>query len=341
MNHLSFLKLFTLSVLSLFFTTMLFAETDEFVVAHGVYPGNIGYFLMQAKLKKGESTFLEKRMRETGGKVKIVVIKDYAAALQGLASGQYDSFSIAAMDSLLTCADKGVDLVFVTITDYSNGTDAIIVPKGWTLENMKGKTIIGNQLCYMELLYRRWMDVTGKPKDYLKFKDTPGEQAPKIFLSALGTKNEVACLTWHPNVARLLETDKVEVAFSTASIPGESINGLGVRTECLERKKKSIQAFILAYYDAMAYYENPKTREHALRAVLSDMGFSQEELPLLQKMMKDEFLFTKKEDAIRFAKSKQFQRSKEIALDFFKESGALKSKNPDALDVKVDTRFLE
>src|SRR5690606_22548979 len=117
----------------------------------------------------------------------------------------------------------GVDVSFYTITDYSNGNDGIIVPKGWKLQDMKGKVIIGEAFTNMEMLCRRWLELNGKPHDYLVFKNTNGAEAAKIFLAALGTKDELACITWNPNMIRLLETGKAERIFSTANTPGELV----------------------------------------------------------------------------------------------------------------------
>lgn len=329
-------------ILFLWVTSVAFvhAQTDEFKVAYDIYPGNIGYFLMNKKLGKDQPTFLEKRMRETGGKVKMVLVKDYVASIQALAAGQYDARPVAMVDGISGCVNAGVDVSFYTITDYSNGNDGIIVPKGWKLENMKGKVIIGDAFTNLEMLFRRWLELNGKPRDYLVFKNIRGEEAAKIFLAALGAKDELACITWNPNMIRLLETGKAEKIFSTANTPGEIVNGIMIRNDRVKGREKSIQAFVQAYYDAMEYYRDPKTHERALRAAASEMGFSEEELSLFKKIMDEEVFFTK-EESLRFIKSKQFARSKEIALDFFKESGALKNKNLSATDIKVDTRFLE
>lgn len=330
-------------ITSLFFFTAalsIYAQTDELKIAYNVYPGLVGYYLMDKKLEKDQPTFLEKRMKETGGKVKIILTKDYVATVQAYVAGQYDAIPFAVSDVLLYANTSGLDVTFFTITDYSNGNDGIVVPKGWTIDQMKGKVILGDALSCMELLYRRWLELYGKPNDYMRFKNVPGEEASKVFLSKLGTQDEIACLTWNPMMIHLVESGKADILFSTENTPGEVPNGLTIRSDRIKGREKSIEALILAYYDAMDYYMNPATHERALKAVASEMGFSQEELQLLRKVMDRQIFFTK-EESLRFMKSKQFQRSKEIALDFFKESGALKSKNPAVLDVKVDTRFLE
>lgn len=335
--------LFTLFNFFFFVTftpSSLHAQTDELTFAFNAYPGLAGCFLMDKKLEKDQPTFLERRMKETGGKVKIIITKDYIPTVQAYAAGKYDSVSVSIADSIPTCSDAEVATRFYILTGYSNGGDGIIVPKGWKLSQMKGKTIIGDKLSCMEILFQRWLELNGKPRDYMVFKNTLGEEAPKIFLSNLDQSTELACLTWEPMMMHLIESGKAEIAFSTANTPGELVNGFSIREDRIKGREKSIEALVKAYYDAVDYYMDPKTHDKALRAVASDLGFSQEDLPLLKKIMDSQVIFTK-EESLRFMKSGQFQRSKEIAIDFFKQSGALKIKNPDTLDVKIDTRFLE
>lgn len=317
------------------------AQTDELKVALNIYPGNVGYYLMQTKLEKDQPTFLEKRMKETGGKVTIIPAKDYVVSIQAFVGGQYDAISITTTDYLLMCADVGAKASFVMITDYSNGNDGIVLPKGWNLNQMKGKTIAGDKLSCMELLSQRWLELNGKPKDYLVFKNHTCEETPQLFLSTVGTKDAMACLTWNPGITRLLETGKAELVFSTKNTPGEMIDGFAIRSAAIKDREKSIQALMDAYYDAMAYFTDPKTHDRALQAIAPQWGFSSEEIPLLAKIMDNQFFFTTKEESLSFMESKQLQRTKNIALDFFKDSKALKSKNPDSLDITLDPQFLK
>ena len=94
---------------------------------------------------------------------------------------------------------------------------------------MKGEPIVAEEFPVLPNMIYRWLQESGEPIDYLKLKDTPGDDVWKVFLSVVGTLSEVAGATWNPHVLRIMQSGKADLPFSSRDIPGEIVDALVVR----------------------------------------------------------------------------------------------------------------
>lgn len=314
----------------------------DFTVATSIYPGWMDNWLMEMKLVKGEPTFLEKRVKEAGGAgVKIEKFKEYIPSIEALVAGKVDACTMTLGEALAFPADSGIPVVILLVHDYSNGNDGVLVPKGWTIEKMSGKTIVAEEFSVSQYLIYRWMQKSSKPKDYLKLKNTPGDDVSKVFLSVVGTPSEVAGATWNPHVLRIMQSNKADLAFTSRDIPGEVIDALVVRKDRIAGNEKAIKAYIDAHFDVMNYFTDPKTRDRAITAMSVAAEFSAEDAGLYSKMLDSTRFFTNRAEAAQFMESPEFAETQAKVRGFLKEFGAFKSPDPDKVSVAVDSTYLK
>ena len=87
----------------------------DFKVATSIYPGWMDNWLMEMKLDKGEPSFLEKRLKETGkgAGVKIEKFKEYIPSIEALVAGKVDACTMTLGEALAFPADSGVPVVIL------------------------------------------------------------------------------------------------------------------------------------------------------------------------------------------------------------------------------------
>jgi NitT/TauT family transport system substrate-binding protein len=319
----------------------LHAADQEFTVATSIYPGWMDNWLMEMPLEKGKPPFLERRTKETGAVVHIKKFKEYVPSIEAMVAGKVDACTMTLGESLSFPEDSGVDAVIFLVHDYSNGNDGVLVPKGWKLETMKGKTIIAEEFSVSQFLIHRWLQKNGKPRDYFTFKNTPGDDVSKAFLATVGKPDAIAGATWNPHVLRIVQSGKADLAFSSREIPGEIVDALVVRKDRVAGREKAIEAYIKAHYDVMDYFTATATRDRAIKAMTVSAEFTGDDAPLYSKMLDSTRFYTTREETAKFMESDEIRETEKKLRGFLKEFGAFKSADPDKLSVDFDTRFLK
>ena len=330
---------------ALVFTALLGAlspmQAEELKVATSIYPGWMDNWLMTMKLEKGQPTFLEKRTKENGSKVRIEKFKEYIPSIEALVAGKVDACTMTLGEALAFPADSGIPVAIILVHDYSNGNDGVMVPKGWKLANMKGKPIVAEEFSVSQYLIYRWLQKGGQPRDYLTLKNTPGDDVSKVFLAAVGTPSEVAGATWNPHVLRIMQSGKADLPFTSKDIPGEIVDALVIRKDRIAGREDAIKAYVAAHYDVMDYFTNPKTRDRAIQAMSVAAEFSAEDAPLYSKMLEATRFFTTRAETARFMESPELAETQTKVRGFLKEFGAFKSPDPEKVSVEIDTQFVK
>ena len=337
------LKVYSLAtaLLASLATTAPGADKQEFTVATSIYPGWMDNWLMEMPLEKGKPTFLERRTREAGVTVAIKKFKEYVPSIEAMVAGKVDACTMTLGEALSFPEDSGVDAVIFLVHDYSNGNDGVLVPKGWKVETMKGKTIIAEEFSVSQFLVYRWLQKTGNPRDYLVFKNTPGDDVSQAFLATVGKSGAVAGATWNPHVLRIMQSGKADLAFSSREIPGEIVDSLVVRKDRIAGREKAIEAYVKAHYDVMDYFTAGPTRDRAIKAMTVAAEFTGDDAPLYSKMLDSTRFYTTREETAKFMESAEIRDTEKKLRGFLKEFGAFKSAEPEKLAVEFDTRFLK
>lgn len=313
----------------------------EFTVASSIYPGWMDNWLMEMKLDKSKPPFLETRKKEAGVEIKIAKFKEYIPSVEAMVAGKVDACTMTLGEALAFPEDSGVDVVVYFVHDYSNGNDGVLVPKGWKLDSMQGKTLVAEEFSVSQYLVHRWLQKNSKPRDYITFKNTPGDDVSKAFLASVGKPDAIAGATWNPHVLRIMQSGKADLAFSSREIPGEIVDMFVVRKDRVAGNEKAIEAYIKAHYDVMDFFTNSATREKSIKAMTVAAEFTGDDAPLYSKMLDSTRFFTTREDTAKFMESPELKETQEKVRGFLKEFGAFKSADPSKLQVEFDTKYLK
>ena len=309
-------------------------------VGWSIYPGWMDNALMEMKLRRGKATFLAERCREHGAQVDVVKFKEYISSVEALAAGKLDACTMTLGEAFGIPTDSGVPVTCILINDYSNGNDAICVPKGQTWADLKGKSIMAEEFSVSQYLVWRGLQLQGLPLNYLRFKHTPGDDCAKVFIAGASRGQNVTVATWNPHVLRIAATGKADLLFTSASIPREIVDMVVIRNDRIRGREKAIQAYIAAHYDVMRYFSSPKTRERATRAMTVASELKKDDAPLFKSMLAaTRFYLTPKETAA-FMGSDELRKQHDRVREFLKVFGAFKGKTPDAYRVPFDSSYV-
>src|SRR5215510_14914521 len=123
------------TVASVLLSPALAAEKTDFKVAWSIYVGWVpwGY--------AAESGIVKKWGDKYGIKINITQINDYVESINQYTAGKFDGVTVTNMDALTIPAAGGVDTTAMIVGDFSNGNDGVVLKKGKSLADIKGRKI--------------------------------------------------------------------------------------------------------------------------------------------------------------------------------------------------------
>jgi NitT/TauT family transport system substrate-binding protein len=263
----------------------LFAE--KVTVAWSVWTGWMPFKVMQTE------GLLAKRAAELGVEVELKEFKEYMASVQAFSARQVDGCTMTSMEALQP-ASGGVRTIAVLPNDVSNGGDGVLVRKGMTIADLKGKEILLEQFSVSHYLLGRALERGGLTEADVTIKNITGDEAGKAFLT---DDSVTAVATWNPHLFLAQESGKGEVVFSSKDISGEIIDLLVFNAETVEKNPAAVEAVVLAWYDAMDLLSDKATRDKTIATMADGAGSSPQEF---RKMMAGTRFFPKPEDGLAF-----------------------------------------
>ena len=88
-----------------------------------------------------EAGIVKKWADKYGITINVTQINDYVESINQYTAGKFDGVTVTNMDALTIPAAGGVDTTALIIGDFSNGNDGIVLKKGKTLADIKGRKI--------------------------------------------------------------------------------------------------------------------------------------------------------------------------------------------------------
>ena len=283
----------------------------EYQIAWSVWTGWMPFKLMEQK------GFLAARAKENGVKVKLKEFKGYMDSVQAFAAKKVDGVAMTSMESLQP-ASNGVDSVALLVNDISNGGDGVLVRGDLKVEDLKGKTILLEEYSVSHYLLVSALEKAGLKEKDVKIKNIPGDDAGKAFLT--DEKVEVVT-TWNPHLFQATEQGKGKVIFSSKDIPGEIIDLLVVSGAALKEQPKLGTTLVEAWYDAMKYITDEKTRKDALEIMAKGAGASVEEF---EKMLGGTDLYTDRAKCADFLDGDKVKETMKKVKKFSFDHGLIK-----------------
>ena len=330
------------SILGLLLVLAVPALAEETLsVGWSIYPGWQDNALMQMKLEPGKPSFLDQRTKEADAKVKIQKFKEYIPSIDALVAGKLDAVTLTLSDALGIPLDSGVPVTCILIDDYSNGNDAIVAAKGVKFDDLKGKSILCEQYSVSQYLVWRALQLKGLPANFISFRNTPGDECAKVFLSAVGSKDPATVATWNPHVLRMMASKKAELLFTSKEIPGEIVDMVVVRTDRIKGREKAIAAYVKAHYDVMKYLTDPKTHEKAVRAMTSSSEMPPEDAPMFSAMLDSTHFYYTPDETVKIMEGSEIKKQNDRLRTFLKDVTAFKGTNPDSYEVTFDPQFVK
>lgn len=182
-----------------------------------------------------------------GANVETILYDSYGDLLSDLGSGKLD----ACFGGLYEVLRSGIPDVRVTLaTDYSAGAEGlVVVPEIATPADLKGKRIgiqgggSGSEYVITTLLRSHGMI----PSDLILV-----DLAPEHILAEM-PGNVQGGYTWEPYLGEA-QARGYKVLFSTAEVPGLIVDVVAFRGEAVRDRRKDVQGFHAAWFEAQAYW---------------------------------------------------------------------------------------
>ena len=105
-----------------------------------------------------ESGIVKKWADKYGITINVTQINDYVESINQYTAGKFDGVTVTNMDALTIPAAGGVDTTALIIGDFSNGNDGIVLKKGKTLADIKGRKINMVELSVSHYLLARGLE---------------------------------------------------------------------------------------------------------------------------------------------------------------------------------------
>lgn len=190
------------------------------------------------------SGILDAWAKKYGIVIQLDLINDYIESINLYTAGTYHGCVMTNMDALTIPAVGGVDSTALIIGDFSNGNDGIVMKKGNTVKELKGRAVKLVELSVSHYLLARALDMNGLKESDLKLVNTSDADIAAVFT----TEPEGAVVTWNPPLMQCRNVKGASLVFDSSKIPGEIIDMMVVRTDAPEELKK---ALVGAWYETM------------------------------------------------------------------------------------------
>ncbi|MDH5178689.1 MAG: putative urea ABC transporter substrate-binding protein [Gammaproteobacteria bacterium] len=187
---------------------------------------------------------LKKWADKEGIQIELTLVNDYIESINLYTSGQFDACTMTNMDALTIPAVGGIDSTAVIVGDFSNGNDGIVMKKGKSVKDLKGRNIKLVELSVSHYLLSRALDKNGMSERDVKLTNTSDAEIASAFI----TDPNGAVVTWNPPLQQVRNAKGAVQIFDSSKIPGEIIDLMVVKTSAPDKLKR---ALVGAWYETM------------------------------------------------------------------------------------------
>lgn len=196
---------------------------------------------------------------------------EYGPSIDAFSVGKIDAVGISNGDAMVLNA-TGARNIIIMINDYSNGNDKIVARPGiHSVKDLKGKKVGVEFGCLSHALLINALTKNGLKETDVKLVNMPTHQAAQI----LETGGVDAVVAWQPHSGNALELVKGSKAiYTSADEPGIIYDILAVSTESLMKNRAEWEKVVAAWYDVIAFLNDPKTKDEAIKIMADRVGVS-------------------------------------------------------------------
>ncbi|MCP5156607.1 MAG: ABC transporter substrate-binding protein [Ectothiorhodospiraceae bacterium] len=203
-----------------------------------------------------------------------VRLVEYVSATQvstALANGAVDAVTVT-LDEALLLASRGIDLRVVAVTDYSNGTDAVL-GRGEvrTLADIAGRRVGVETTALGSYMLARTLAHAGLEESDVEIVGLElHEQEPAFAAGRID-----AVVTFDPVRQRLVEAG-ASVLFDSRSIPGEIVDLIAVAADVATERTECLRGLVTAWHGALKHLRDAP--EAARAAMQPRLGLEPEQI---------------------------------------------------------------
>ena len=185
------------------------APKKEFNIAWTIYVGWMPWPYA------AESGIVKKWADKYGITINVTQINDYVESVNQYTAGKFDGVTVTNMDALTIPAAGGVDTTALIVGDFSNGNDGIVLKKGKTIADIKGRKINMVELSVSHyLLARALSNIKLKEKD-IKVVNTSDAD----IVGAFKSPDSTAVVTWNPQLMEVKSEPGATLVFELQQDP--------------------------------------------------------------------------------------------------------------------------
>jgi NitT/TauT family transport system substrate-binding protein len=196
---------------------------------------------------------------------------DYVASMDAFAAGKLDGVGMTNGDALVT-GSTGARSVMILMNDYSNGNDMVIGAPGIdSIKALKGKKV-GVEVGFVShLLLLNALEKNGMTESDVELVNVPTNETPQVLASG-----EVdAIVAWQPSSGQALDlVPGSKAIYTSANEPGLIYDMLVVSPSSLAARRDDWKKVIDVWYRAVAYLNDPKTADDALKIMSARVGLT-------------------------------------------------------------------
>ena len=261
---------------------------------------------------------------------------DYVASMDAFAAGKLDAVAMTNGDALVT-GSTGAKSVMFLMNDYSNGNDMIVGGPGIkSVKDLKGKKV-GVEIGFVDhLLLLNALKDNGMTEADVELVNVPTNETPQVLASG-----QVSAIgAWQPSSGSALQLVPGSKAIYTSSDkPGLIYDLLAASPQSFAARRDDYKKVMKVWYRIVAYLNDPKTYDDAVRIMASRVGVKPEEY---KKFIKGTKILTLKEAKEHFKKGKGFMSiygSTKISDDFNVANKVYKA--PEDVNSYIDSSIID
>ncbi len=206
--------------------------------------------------------------RDAGIEVALVDLTSIGASRRAFERGQVDGCGATLVEILLAADQSGLRPQIAAVVDYSDGADVLVAARSVkSLADLRGRRVaIEPGTLHIQLLALALDSVQLTVRD-VALVPMPQNAMPAAFGDGL----VAAAVCFPPESNRLLEKGG-KVVFHSGQVPGQVVDTLVFDGGFVARRGNEVQAFVGAYYRAMAFMEANPDEAHVIMARRENMS---------------------------------------------------------------------
>lgn len=286
---------------SIFTSNASAAEKKDFEVAWSHYTG------WEPWQFAADSGILKKHADKHGITIKLSAPMDYVESMTQFTAGKFDGCVMTNMDALTIPAVGGVDSTIIIVGDYSNGNDGIVLKKGKSVTDLKGRNTMLVMNTVSDYMLSRALGMNGLKDSDVKRTNVSDSEIAALF----SADDNAAVVTWNPPLMTVRNDPKGTLVFDSSKIPGEILDCMVVKTDAPESLKKALAG---AWYEVCQIMTGEgKATDDAIASMAKTAGGTVAEF---KAQLKTTFMYYAAKDAAAFAESPKLKETMEMVRTF-------------------------